>query len=163
QEQASIEDTAADACCSIDLAARSVNMDQIRNLCRDLMSYKRVAAFGLLKAEAAAVSLQSDLMMLGKLIYTNVSCFQQMQYLQEAGPEDLILIFSYTGSYFEGMGRPAANGARIWMISGQKKKYPACVSRTLHFESLHNQAGHPYSLMIVTGLIAQEYARMIRK
>ena len=60
-----------------------------------------------MKAESAAICLQSDLLMLGKNIYTNVSYPQQLEYIQSAGADTLILLFSYTGTYFAYADRQA--------------------------------------------------------
>ena len=76
-------------------------MGKIAELCRDIRSYQRVAAFGLLKSEGVAMSLQSDLLMLGKKIDTKLSYRQQMDYMKRVGQDDLIILFSYTGIYFD--------------------------------------------------------------
>ena len=83
---------------SLRLAAASDDLLKLRKLCGEIDHYPRVAAFGLLKAEAAAISLQCDLLMLGRQIFTNASYAQQMDYILSAGEEDLILLFSCTGS-----------------------------------------------------------------
>lgn len=160
QRQGDIAACARSAAESIDMAARSVDEKALKELCAEIQRYERVAAFGLLKAGAAALSLQSDLLMQGKQIYTHVSFPQQVKYLETADQRDLILIFSYTGSYFESIERPPDRGARIWLITGQERNFPKCVSRVLRFDSRHDQAGHPYQLLFVSGLIAQEYARL---
>lgn len=123
-----------------------------------------MAAFGLLKAETAAVSLQCDLMMQGKQIYTNVSYPQQIEYISSSGSGGLIIIFSCTGSYFEyqdfsSMAR-AFRAPRIWMISGEKRDWPAFVDETLLYPSFGGQGGHPYQLLTVASLIAQEYSQV---
>ncbi|WRK52849.1 hypothetical protein SD457_21900 [Coprobacillaceae bacterium CR2/5/TPMF4] len=76
-------------------------MDAIADLCDDIYKYQRVAIFGLLKAGAVSLNLQGDLLMLRKQVYTNISYQQQMEYIMSANEDDLIIIFSYTGSYFD--------------------------------------------------------------
>lgn len=149
---------------SIDLVTKSLSAENLTDLCGDLKRYEKIALFGLLKAQSAAVHLQGDLWMMGKHAYTNVSYDQQMAYIRQAGNDSLILIFSYTGGYFESCketlfsGRNKNQWPKIWMISGRQKSYSEYVARVLEFESLQDQAGHPYQLLYAAGLIAQEYA-----
>ena len=136
--------------------------DEVRHLCRELHQYEKVAAFGLLKAETAAVSLQCDLLMQGKKIYTHVSFPQQMDYILHAGSEDLILLFSCTGSYFEYQDLRGADlrAPRIWMIAGEEKAWPSYVDETLLYPAHDGQICHPYQLLTVASLIAEEYGRI---
>lgn len=150
---------------SIQRSAVSVNVKRLQELCEDIQRYKNIAVFGLLKAESAAISLQGDLLMLGKKVYTNISYSQQFAYISEAGEDDLVIVFSYTGAYFDYPEKSLLiekkHWPRIWMISGKKRVYPPFVKRVLHFSSLHNQTGHPYQLLFIASLIAQEYARIL--
>lgn len=149
---------------SIDMVTKTLSTRKLTDLCRDLRRYKKAAAFGLLKAGCAAVNLQGDLWMMGKHIYTNISYDQQIEYIRQAGKDSLILIFSYTGAYFEYekgkifSGRDKREWPRIWMISGRQKAYPEYVAKVLEFQSPQDQASHPYQLLYVAGLIAQGYA-----
>jgi hypothetical protein len=163
QKQASSSVCSEHICQSIQTAERTVDVKGLRDLCRDIHTFSNVAAFGLLKAGAAAVNLQGDFLMLGKQIYTNVSYPQQIQYIKSSSPEDLIILFSYTGSYFDNLERSIHAKGKIWMLSGQQRDYPKCVSRSLHFSSDHSQIGHPYQLLFLSTLIAQEYANMYQK
>ena len=149
---------------SLEMVKRSLDIEKVRQLCREIARYQRVAAFGLLKAEAAAIDLQCDLLMQGKQIFTNVSYPQQMEYILSAGSEDLILIFSYTGSYFEYQDlrglTEKLRAPRIWMIAGAQKDYLPFINETLLFDSAHTQTGHPYQLQAVASVIAQEYSKV---
>lgn len=152
---------------SIEMVKNSLNFEKVQKLCSEIARYKRVAAFGLLKAGAAAIDLQCDLLMLGKYIYTNISYPQQMEYILSSGADDLIMIFSYTGSYFEyqehGDLDQLLRAPRIWMVSGKRKKYPPYIKDTLLFTSIHDQPGHPYQLQTAASIIAQEYALLQTK
>lgn len=147
---------------SLQAAGTSPDLHKLRKLCEEIARYPKVAAFGLLKAETAAISLPCDLLMLGKQIYTNVSYAQQLEYILSAGKDDLILLFSYTGSYFEyhelGEYRERLMAPRIWMVTGERKPREEYMNEVIFFPSSHTQAGHPYQLQLIAGLIAQEYA-----
>ncbi len=152
---------------SITMAARTLSVRKLEELCRDLRTYEKVALFGLLKAECAAVNLQGDLWLMGRHAYTNVSYDQQIEYIGQAGKDTLILIFSYTGSFFEYhreklfRGRDKNDWPKIWMITGKRNSSSEYVAKVLDFQSLQDQASHPYQLLYVAGLIAQEYGRGI--
>lgn len=154
-----------DICGSILLAQKSLSLPLISQLCDDLSQYEQVAAFGLLKAGAVAISLQADLLMLGKQIYTNISYAEQLEYLFHADHRNLIIIFSYTGSYFDYQDFRSKSQnlypPKIWLISGSSAPAPRFVDRVIHFDSRQDQCSHPYQMQYIESLIAQEYARKI--
>lgn len=144
--------------------SRSIDRETLNRLVSDIRQYDRIAVFGLLKAQAAAISLASDLMFCGKHVYSNVSFSEQIEYIKSSSRNDLILIFSYTGSYFEGVERSMNHNqprSRIWMISGGKQ-HPAFIKDVLGFESKLDQASHPYQLLYMATVIAQEYMYQYR-
>ena len=102
--------------------------------------------------------------MLGRQIRTSVSYGEQLQYIASAGADDLILLFSCTGSYFEyqelGLMREKLMLPHIWMVSGEEKPREEYIDGVILYRS-HAQAGHPYQLQFIAGLIAQEYAAML--
>lgn len=144
------------------MVASSVDMDAIISLCKDIKKYQRVAIFGLLKAGAVAISLQTDLLMLGKQSYTNISYLQQVEYIQQANEDDLIIIFSYTGSYFDYQDlrslKKKLTAPKIWFICSSQEKYPEFVDGLITFKSYQDLNSHPYQLQLIAGMIGQEYA-----
>lgn len=151
---------------SIEMVERSIDLNAVNDLCEDIQRYERVAVFGLLKAGTVAVNLQCDLLMLGRQVYTNISYTQQMQYILEADEKDLIIIFSYTGSYFRYQDPCDLKGRlkapKIWLIGSKAEHNPPFVDRVITFRSAQDQNSHPYQLQFAAGLIAQEYARKRR-
>lgn len=148
---------------SIQMVQNSIDVNQLIKLCDDIKKFKRVGVFGLLKAGSVAINLQGDLLMLGKQVYTNISYTQQIQYIVTADENDLIIIFSYTGSYFDYQDLRALKkklkAPKIWMISGVQKEYPFFVDEVISFQSLQDQTSHPYQLQFIASLIAQEYSK----
>lgn len=148
---------------SLGLVAESLDYEALGRLAEEIKEAKRVAAFGLLKAEAAAISLQGDLTMLGKNALTKVAFREQQDFLSAAGPEDLVIIFSYTGIYFDyGLPRHVLRGGpKAWLVTGcpdirerfAQKGLP--VHRLLTFRSGQDFASHPYQLQMAASLIAQ--------
>ena len=144
--------------------ATSIDLSSIKQLCLSIKEHERVAIFGLLKAGTVALNLQVDLLMLGKQVYTQVAYASQMDYLDQTTQADLIVIFSYTGTYFNDeelrAKKKKLNDPEIWMITGEAREYPAYIDHVILFDSNHDQLSHPYQLQFIAGLIAQEYARL---
>lgn len=158
-----INDYSAKVKDSIQMVQETIDKQQVIKLCDDIQSYQRIAVFGLLKAGGVAVNLQSDLFMLGKQVYTNISYTEQMQYITTANENDLIIIFSYTGSYFDYQDLRSLKKRliipKIWMISSCQREYPSFIDEVISFQSLQDQASHPYQLQFIASIIAQEYAK----
>ncbi len=154
---------------SLERVRNSIDMNKLRQLCLDIRSYRRVAVFGVLKAEGVAMNLQADLMLQGKTVVTKLPFSEQIDYLESADADDLIVIFSFTGIYFQyGLPRsfqkPRRKRPKIWFITSD----PAAAASGLYdgviwFDSIQNQPSHPYQLQLIAGLIAQRYAHLQRE
>ena len=147
---------------SVARAAASVDADALARLVADLHAYEHVSAYGLLKANAAAIDLQVDLLMQGKYVRTCATPAEQARRIAAARDDELVIVFSYTGTYFDSCDVTDAlrrhDRPRIWMVSGGAASSPFFVHDHLRFASDHGRAGHPYQLECIAGIIAQEYA-----
>lgn len=157
---------AAHVTSGVDQVAKSVDEAALARLVADLMRYEKVSTYGLLKGQAAALNLQVDLLMQGKWVDTRTSLAEQMDHIASAGRDELIMLFSYTGAYFEyrdlSQSLRRIDRPRIWMVCGRRKQQPDYVSDLLLFESDLDRLAHPYQLELVAGLIAQEYAAAVQ-
>ena len=154
---------------SLEKVRGSLDMELLYRLAQDIRAYKNVAIFGMLKAETVAMNLQSDLTMLGKISTTKLRFSEQSNYLKEAGPDDLIIIFSFTGIYYD-YGMPknyeATRSKRpklYFITSDPNAKNNPAYDEVIWFDSLQNQAAHPYQLQLIGSLIAQCYAHLIQE
>lgn len=151
---------------SLERVRKSLDMNQLYRLAEDIHSHEHISIFGMLKAETVAMNLQCDLAMLGKLTTTKVRFSQQSDCLAKAGADDLIIIFSYTGIYYDyGMPRfqTARQGQRpkiYFITSDEAARGNPAYDEVIWFDSLQNQASHPYQLQLIGGLIAQCYAHL---
>ena len=75
------------------MVEKSIDIQQIDALCKEIQKYEQVGIFGLLKAGSAAFNLQSDLLILGKQTYSNISYKQQLQYISLADEMIYLLFF----------------------------------------------------------------------
>lgn len=147
---------------SLALTSNTLNRHLLDSLVDDLRSFEKVFVCGMLKAQAAAVDLQVDLLMLGKYAKTCVSYAEQLEHIASAKRDELVVVFSYTGSYFDArdlttelsrLDRP-----RIWVVAGSRRPQPDFVYGCLSFESDQSQITHPFQLEMAAALIAQAYA-----
>lgn len=148
----------------LDSVACSLPEAEVLALCADLRRYSRVAVFGLLKSEAAALVMQNEMAALGKNLFTVVSPVQQADWLQTAGPEDLVLLLSYRGIYFDYLDHTDREKLlarpRVWLITGSQAPPPAGVDRVLRFATDFDQTYHPQQLLFVCTSVVREYARL---
>ncbi len=159
-----LKDYRDDIVSGIDMMLPSFPEEAIRRLCHLIHKYERVAVFGWLKSEAAAWILQMELAAVGKNIYTTISHRQQIEYLRQASEQDLIIILSYRGIYFEYISDPELHFLMrkpcLCFITGSEEPSPAEVDHTIRFYSEFKQTHHPHQLLFLCNVIAREYARL---
>ncbi len=154
---------------AIERVRKSLDMNKLRTLCCDIRKYSKVAVFGVLKAEGVAINLQTDLVMQGKYVVTKLPFSEQMDYLENADENDLIIIFSFTGIYFEyglpkSFRKPKGKRPKIYFITSDPKAASSGLyNEVIWFDSAQNQASHPYQLQAVGSMIAQRYAHLQRE
>lgn len=144
-------------------AGLSVSRPKLQELAREVMAREHVSAFGMLKAETAAICFQTDLLLLGKHVHTTVAYADQMAHILSAPADELLVIFSYTGDYFSYRALSqeelrCLRRSEIWMVCPRGVELPDFVSDVVPFDSDGSQLGHPFQLEAVAGLLAQEYA-----
>lgn len=147
---------------SLERAASSLDYSQLEKLCDDLKNYQNIYSFGHLKAECAAISMQADFLMMSKYIHTSIAFAEQIETISRCTKEDLIIIYSFTGSYFDGYSFREKEKhlalPKIWMICGTDKKLPWFVDEVLRFDSDLERHSHPWQLQLMESIIASEYA-----
>lgn len=140
----------------------SLDYEALDRIANDLMKYDKVAAFGLLNAEAVAMAMQSDMMLLGKMISTKISYQQQRNYLKNTTHEDLILIFSGKGlflnSEFHQQVLKKKDKPRIILITGnQEIKTDDSIDEIIYIP-IQSSASIRTQLMMIECIIVQNYA-----
>lgn len=148
----------------LEQVARSLDPRTLWRVARLIRDTPRVTAVGLLKAETAALNLQADLLLCGRFIEVRSTFDAQQEFWNQADSRDLVLVFSYTGTYFSEGLRLQPNRASkptVVMISGQTSAdFPEEADIPLGFESSKEQILHPYQLLFASSLIAQTYASL---
>ena len=152
---------------SLEQVRESIDMKKLYQLAEEIRDHEKVYVFGILKGETAAMNLQTDLVMLGKKAITKVRYSQQLQELSRVQPEDLVILFSFKGIFYD-YGYPRWNSPyrerrpRTYFITSDPKaqENPA-FSEVIHFESDKRESSHPYQLQLVASLIAQCYSHLL--
>lgn len=149
---------------ALSICLKSIDLNQVELLCRQIESAEHVFLAGLLKGESAAMCLCADLCSLGKLCHTTVSLNNQMKQIMESSKDDLIIVFSATMSYFEYSDirriRHLLENRNIWMIGNGTK--PDFIRHAITYESGDIPLSHPVQLVAAAELIAQKYAEICR-
>jgi DNA-binding MurR/RpiR family transcriptional regulator len=151
---------------------KNIDMEKVKELARYLVSYKNVASFGLLFSELGAMDLQAKLAYNGKFIITNLDDLKQDDYINNAGEDKLIIIYSNSGSYiqrymlseFQTKKDYSNIKAKIVLITGNAKmeNHPdvdLCISFT------HNSTVQTHSVIypLINDMIIMEYRKLTRK
>lgn len=76
-------------------------MRSINELAKCLTIYDKVGAFGLLFSESAAIDFQYKLAYAGKFIITYQSDLKQIEFIEQADEETLLVIFSNSGGFLQ--------------------------------------------------------------
>lgn len=147
----------------------SVIEEDIQNLVKDIYQYKKVAAFGYMQSENIALNLQFDLQTSGKILFTCIKFINQVEYIQNADEETLIIIFSESGTYFDRVfqrSKPFKNlkvKPKIYMITSNFNIFLPYVDEYIRYHSRKDYASHPYPLAAIADLICIQYAQLLQE
>ncbi|MBT1172429.1 MurR/RpiR family transcriptional regulator [Bifidobacterium sp. MA2] len=154
-----------------DVAAQKALLEDgnIDRLAIDLTRYDKVAAFGLVYSETAAIDLQSKLAYDQKFIYTAMRDDKQHEFVASAGEDTLIIVFSYSGDYL--LRQQLAQGDVRKNVFKESRARIVCVTANPEVAksgiadyciTMPNPSGfgtHSVLYPIVTDLIAFKYRR----
>ena len=150
-----------------------IDMKKIDLLVEDLIRYPKVAAFGIVHSQTAALDLQFKLAFQKKIIYTNLSDIMQEEYIRDADEDTLIIIFSNSGKYIteyqlqEGYPRKdifnLTRGKIVLITSNRKLEEDKKVDMCICFDYSSHIQNHPYYFQFITDLIAVKYKQKIDK
>lgn len=153
----SIKDFETLLCKTLHEVAQSVDRDGIRKFCDAIDKSRRIAAFGYLKSQSAAQSFQNQMLFCGKVVHTKNSFSLQREYIENARDDDLILIFSHAGIYFDYM-QPLQLKHRptIAMVTGAKVDW-RYAQIGIPYRSTLAQETLLYELNFVSSLLFETY------
>ncbi len=151
------------------LAKSSVDMNKIDELVEDLIKYDKVAAFGLLYSESAAMDLQIKLAYNEKYIITHINDVEQNEYIKNSDEDTLVIIFTNSGDYIKKYQLMAGNvdknifkqtKAKIVVITANKEmeKHPY-VDLCITFQHASSVQTHSILFQVITDFIAIRYRK----
>lgn len=146
------------------LSKNNINQE-VNELVDEIYNYKHVAAFGYMHSENIALNLQYDLQTSGKMIFTRIKITDQINYIQNASDDTLIIVFSDTATYFDRLFprtipfKDTESKPNICMITSNAEQDLPYINSYIRYHSMGHYASHPYPLMIIADTICIEYAR----
>lgn len=158
-----------------DIGMTYQNMDwaALDRLVKDIAHYKLVAAFGLMFSESAALDFQTKLAYNGKIIITNLNDQKQFQFIQNAGKDTLIIIFSDSGDYinqyrqsqideFSNKQVFSQTKAKVVLITSNKNmKHDSHIAYGIYYEKTRSMCTHRIIYGMLTDIIAYKYREYI--
>lgn len=153
----------------LEAAKSSINMDKIDELVDNLIKYDKVAAFGLLYSESAAMDLQIKLAYNEKYIISHMHDVRQDEFIKNAGEDTLIIIFTNSGDYIKKYQMTGGNvdknifkqtKAKIVAITANKEmeQHPY-VDLCITFQHTSSVQTHSILFQIITDFIAVKYRK----
>ena len=143
--------------------------NDLEHLVEDIHAYKKVAAFGYMQSENVALNLQYDLQTNGKILFTCIKFIDQVDYINNADEETLIIIFSESGTYFDRVfqrTKPFKNlkmKPKIYMITSNFSISLPYIDAYVRYHSRNDFASHPYPLIIISDLICVQYTKILQE
>lgn len=144
-----------------------LDWDKINRLVSDIAHYEKVAAFGLLFSETAALDLQIKLAYNKKFIVTNQNDLKQEQYIVNADKDTLIIIFSDSGMYIDRYQKIGdfsnkhiftKTKAKVVVItSNAEMEQDPRVSYTICYKKTTDLCTHRIVYGVLTDIIAYKY------
>ncbi|KRL14483.1 MAG: MurR/RpiR family transcriptional regulator [Schleiferilactobacillus harbinensis] len=157
----------------IDTLRQSIDKAAIDRLAQALVRYHKVAAFGLLFSESAALDFQYKLAYNGKFIFTCQEDLKQEQYVREAGEDTLIIVFTNSGNYVQQNqllpGWPKKNSfrhsrAHIFAVTANPELAKlSYIEDTIVFPHRTSIQTHAFLYQIIMDLIVARYRHFALK
>lgn len=149
---------------SLHEVVNSVDLAQIDVIAHDIEHYDDVVILGMLKASTVALNLQNDLLALGKRTQSKMAFQRQMEYFENPQLKRLIIIFSFTGVYFdydfpEYFFDQKRRTKIVFITSDPNAIDSDHYDLVLTFKSKQDYASHPYQLQFIASMIALAYAQ----
>ena len=141
--------------------------NQIKKVAKDISKYNKIAAFGYMQSESVALNLQFDLQRTDKVIFTCIKIVEQIDYINNADKDTLIIIFSESGAYFRRLFdrkkpfKNTQNKPKIYLITSNQDVSIPYVDEYIRYNCRHDYASHPYPLLMIEAMISISYTQLL--
>ncbi|MBP1048024.1 MurR/RpiR family transcriptional regulator [Enterococcus sp. BWM-S5] len=147
---------------NLQLLKKSIQAQELQQLARDILTFSKVAAFGSLHSQSVVLNLQTDLLTSGIVMDTRTRFQEQLEYIEEADSETLILLFSRGGSHLKrflihDLQLSQSNRPKIVMITANRgfrtNKY---IDQFVYYDEQEGFTAYPYAFEAIKGILALE-------
>lgn len=152
---------------------RSLDWSAVDRLVRDLAHYQRVGAFGLMFSETAALDFQIKLAYNKKFIVTNLNDLKQDNFIQNAGEDVLIIVFSDSGDFldkyqqiddFANKRAFSRTHAKVVVITSNPQiEHDPRVAYCVRYQKTRSLCTHRMVYGVLTDIIAYKYREYVQK
>lgn len=166
----SFEDYVAIAQADLAQALSSIDSAAIDQLAHDLMQYEKVAAFGLMFSETAALDLQTKLAYCKKFIVTSLDDLKQNRFIRSAGEDTLIIVFSNSSDFLYRyqlttgrIPRPEFHQSKakvVLITSNQNEAKDPRVAYYIRFKHTSRVQNHRFVYQLISDMIAYRYREL---
>ena len=151
----------------------SIDWNAVDRLVKDLAEHEKVAAFGYMFSETAALDLQIKLGYNRKFIITKQNDLKQDEYIEHAGADTLIIIFSDSGEYlyryrtiYDFTNKHIFDRTKakiVFITSNPEVEKDPRVSYCVRYQKTTELCTHRTTYGILTDLIAFRYRQFTRQ
>lgn len=161
-------------CADVRATCEGIDLAAVDRLAHDLVRYEKVAAFGLMFSETAAIDLQTKLGYNGKFIITNMNDSKQDRFIREADEDTLIIVFSESGRFIDKYGSMIDDfsekdvfdrtRARVVLVSSNDGMlHDRRVSYGVKIRHTRDLRTHSFTYQVVTDLIVYRYRELVHR
>lgn len=146
----------------------SLDEKKIERIAYEIANHETVYVMGSMQAYNPAASLQADLAMYEKIVFAPSVFTHQARAIHQAGPEDLIIIFSNSGNFLDRIlmndhDRNSLKDPQIWMITGNEKVHPdEIINEVITVAGNHTYMDHPLKFDLIAHLITISYGKYLK-
>ncbi|WP_321388336.1 MurR/RpiR family transcriptional regulator [uncultured Enterococcus sp.] len=151
------------------LLKESISAQELHQLAKDILSFPKVAAFGSLHSQSVVLNLQTDLLTSGIVMDTRTRFQEQLEYIEEADSETLILLFSRGGSHLKrflihDLQLSKNNRPKIVMVTANRGfKTNKYIDQFIYYDEMEGFTAYPYAFEAIKGILALEVYKQIQK
>lgn len=147
----------------------ALDYQKIDTLVKEIYESRNIILLGSMQAMNPAVNLQQDMLFSHKVMRVPSMFSLQINAIERARPQDLLICFSNSGQFFERLfdnqgDMNLLKELRIWMITGNEKaeKY-SYVDEVIMIPQNHGYISHPLQFNLTARVICLAYAEYYQK
>lgn len=140
----------------------NADITKIDLLVKYIHDYKNVASFGMGYSESAALDLSYKMAFYLKYIFTTLNMDEQLNYIEKAKDDTLVIVFSNLGSYIKNQGKVFKHTkAKVVLItSNERMSENPNIDFCLNLKYFEKVQNHPIMYQLMIEQIALRYQQI---